>query len=143
MSKETLGQSNKVTVVGGTNPVTGDSSYDINPDDDVISISGLTGANAWLGGTITLPGPATQGAGNGPNNGDHYEIADPTNALTTTGHTVTINGGGYKFLGAAGTGMVTQAVISGLTVALTTFGQPQRTCINFTFDALQQIWIVC
>lgn len=119
----TSGQPRNVTEIGG--------SYDINEDDDYVALSAL-----WGGGTVVLPGPNSSHPA--PNNGDQYTVADPQNILTTSGHSVTLNGGGYKFLSAGA--LVTQAT---LTLLLTsTNAALVSCCIKFTFDAASQIWIV-
>lgn len=112
------------------------TTYDVSAGDDIVSLA----AN-WGGGTITLPGPAT---GNPPpNNGDSYTICDPTNALGT--HSGIINGGGYPFLGAS-SALVDSAAIDSLLQAAGFNGEAQtiyKSCVSFTFDAAQKIWIVC
>lgn len=106
-------------------------SYDIGPNENYIAI-----AAGWVAGTVTLPGPDTDN--DPPNDGDQYTIVDVT-AAVTSGETLTINGGGYKFLSAGS--LVASATFDGLNSAA---GETLPTAygITFTFIADQQLWAV-
>jgi hypothetical protein len=132
MRNSTIGYTNAVV------PVTG--NYTFSEEDAIASIQ----AGFVSGSTITLPGPSS--GHNPPNNGDTYVIADPQNQLNAGAKTVTVNGGGYEFLGEVGgvVGLHSSASFGSLLfVASTASGNNAlKTGVAFTFDATAEVWIV-
>jgi hypothetical protein len=107
------------------------------PDETIASVTPPQGG-LTSGLTIFLPGPTTPVPPGAqpvalPGGGDYYTVCDPTGAISGA-HNLTVDGGGFKL----GTGIMGGPGLPDQIVSDAPFSEA-----TFTFDDVQQVWIVC